>query len=205
MVVAPIRDGFTLQKLGTPQEAAQTFLQTTGGAGGGGRGRGGGGGGKVLCSSLCGGGLAAAVWPWRGACHWVLFLSRRLFGTHSARMLPVCSESARLQPPHTGAPPLTRPLQSPPRARVRRRRCWAQGHGTTQPGSSTTSQSSQCSRIGPPSSGTTWRVRGAQRCAGLRAAGGAWAHARPPCVALCRVGSWQQQAPLRGGGAEQKP
>ncbi len=201
MVVAPIRDGFTLQKLGTPQEAAQTFLQTTGGAEGGGRG----GGGKVLCFSFCDSGRVTAVGSWRRACHWPLFLSRRLFGTHSARVLPVCSESARLHPPHTGAPQRTRPLQLPPRAQARRQRCWAQGHGATQPGSSTTSQSSQCSRIGLPSSGTTWQVRGAQRCAvGLRAAGGAWAHARPPCVALCRVGSWQQQAPLRGGGAEQK-
>lgn len=29
VVVAPIREGFTLQKMGAPQEAAQTFLQTT--------------------------------------------------------------------------------------------------------------------------------------------------------------------------------
>lgn len=31
VVVAPIRDGFTLQKLGCPEEAATMFLQNTGG------------------------------------------------------------------------------------------------------------------------------------------------------------------------------
>jgi hypothetical protein len=34
VVVAPIRDGFTLQKMGSPEEAATLFLQTTGGRGG---------------------------------------------------------------------------------------------------------------------------------------------------------------------------
>ena len=33
VVVAPIRDGFTLQKMGSPEEAATLFLQTTGGRG----------------------------------------------------------------------------------------------------------------------------------------------------------------------------
>lgn len=31
VVVAPIRDGFTLQRMGTPEEAATRFLETTGG------------------------------------------------------------------------------------------------------------------------------------------------------------------------------
>ena len=42
MVVAPIHDGFSLQRMGTPEEAAAMFLQTTGewmGGGGGGGGK----------------------------------------------------------------------------------------------------------------------------------------------------------------------
>lgn len=35
VVVAPIRDGFTLRKMGGPEEAALRFLETTGAAEGG--------------------------------------------------------------------------------------------------------------------------------------------------------------------------
>jgi len=33
VVVATIREGFTLQRMGSPEEAAQRFLETTGGQG----------------------------------------------------------------------------------------------------------------------------------------------------------------------------
>lgn len=85
VVVAPIREGFTLQKMGAPQEAAQTFLQTTGAAG------------RALrqgCCSLCRGGRG-------GSSNSVL--SGNL-AAHGGTLLAACTthqRSASLRVPNT--------------------------------------------------------------------------------------------------------